>query len=369
MTKTVSRIGAVAAAMLLLTGASALAKTVAVGPSTCQPTLAHYSTIQAAVDAVQSGGTSNTVLVCPGTYPEQVVISQPITIKGVEHENSLESRITVPPGGLRPVATTPSGVFSAQVVAQNAIGVKLIGLTIDGAGATCPTEAGASRTAGVLFYHIGDPATQIFGGQIQQLSVVNQHDGCSLADGIVAEDSYITITTNSVHDVDRDAILQIGGFATITTNVIQGGHHSGIMVSGGSKTSLTGNTVAHSQYGVYLDNTQDVVVRSSDFGPYVGVGVYVASSSGIEVTSNKFFSNYAGIWTHLVTGSLVKSNVITKTDAFGLVDAFSGGNNQYTGNTIIEAPFGFYTYYEHASDTLSPNTLVNVRVKRTSNPW
>src|SRR5947209_5130203 len=36
---------------------------------------ANYSTIQSAVDAAPAGGT---VIVCPGTYTEDVVISQPL---------------------------------------------------------------------------------------------------------------------------------------------------------------------------------------------------------------------------------------------------------------------------------------------------
>jgi pectin methylesterase-like acyl-CoA thioesterase len=41
---------------------------------------AHFATIQAAVNAASPG---STVLVCPGTYAEQVVITQPLTLRGV----------------------------------------------------------------------------------------------------------------------------------------------------------------------------------------------------------------------------------------------------------------------------------------------
>lgn len=42
---------------------------------------AGYSTIQSAVDAAPSGGT---VIVCPGTYTEHVVVSSPLTLRGID---------------------------------------------------------------------------------------------------------------------------------------------------------------------------------------------------------------------------------------------------------------------------------------------
>ncbi len=71
------------------------AASVAVGPNTCQPSLVHFATIQAAVSAVPFGAT---VLVCPGTYPEQVTITQPLTLKGVTDGVSGAAIITVPAG-------------------------------------------------------------------------------------------------------------------------------------------------------------------------------------------------------------------------------------------------------------------------------
>jgi pectin methylesterase-like acyl-CoA thioesterase len=46
---------------------------------TCQPKLQQFPTIMAAVGAVPS---SSTVLVCPGTYPEQINLYQPVTLQG-----------------------------------------------------------------------------------------------------------------------------------------------------------------------------------------------------------------------------------------------------------------------------------------------
>lgn len=88
-----------------LCGQSLLAASVAVGPSTCQPGLVHFATIQAAVSAVPFGAT---VLVCPGTYAEQVMITQPLTLKGVTDGVSGAAIIAVPAGGLVLNANSPT---------------------------------------------------------------------------------------------------------------------------------------------------------------------------------------------------------------------------------------------------------------------
>jgi pectin methylesterase-like acyl-CoA thioesterase len=70
------------------------ASSVVVG--TCEPALPHFSTIQAAINASALGGT---VLVCPGTYPEQISIYHPLTLRGVDNNGSDLALITMPPGG------------------------------------------------------------------------------------------------------------------------------------------------------------------------------------------------------------------------------------------------------------------------------
>jgi len=62
---------------LLLGTSPTLAANYAVG--TCKPSLPSYTTISAAVSGVPPG---STVLVCPGTYPDQITICPATNIKG-----------------------------------------------------------------------------------------------------------------------------------------------------------------------------------------------------------------------------------------------------------------------------------------------
>jgi pectin methylesterase-like acyl-CoA thioesterase len=65
---------------------------------TCPSNLQSYSTIEDAVSNAAAGGT---ILVCAGAYPEQVLITKPLTMKGVLSRKAAASITTSPKGGLK----------------------------------------------------------------------------------------------------------------------------------------------------------------------------------------------------------------------------------------------------------------------------
>lgn len=100
------------AALCIGTAMPALAQTLVVG--TCKTASHHYTTIQSAINAAPANAQ---VLVCPGTYAEQLTITEPLTLKG----------ISAPPLG------NPILVFPAAAPAQNIPnGVALIGVATHG---------------------------------------------------------------------------------------------------------------------------------------------------------------------------------------------------------------------------------------------
>src|ERR1051326_3074061 len=104
LTKLLTRIGLTA---LVMAGAvsGADAQTVFVVPGRSNPGPQHFTTIQAAIDSVASSAPGSTVLVCPGTYPEQVVVSTPLVLQGIISGTAGAPGITVPGGG--PVSHGP----------------------------------------------------------------------------------------------------------------------------------------------------------------------------------------------------------------------------------------------------------------------
>ena len=325
MSKKAMSIVAMAVGAIVLDGESAFAKTVAVGPATCQPTFQHYSTIQAAVNALASVPAANTILVCPGTYPEQITVSQPtLTIKGVASATEALALITIPPAGLAPnIVSASLGLVAAQIGFSNAIGVKVINLTIDGTGGTC---GGADRAAGIAFNNIGDVCVFTSAGAVQQVVVRNQ-TGCAAADGILSDNSFISITGSSVHDVTKNCISQIGGSVNIANNMMNA-CAIGILMDGTKDATVSGNVVSFSSaYGIQLIGTTECTVNANTIGPYVGTGVYVVNGVNTGVTNNKIKSTYAGLWMTGSLGAIVRLNSIFTSTSFGVGHTGSAGTN------------------------------------------
>src|SRR6516164_9746760 len=113
-----------ATSVLWLVVPTALASTVVVG--TCLAHLQTYSTISQAISSVPS---SSIILVCPGSYAEQVTITQPLTLKGVPSANTSNPTIVVPAGGLTKSVTM---YFQVLVQGTESGNVNISNLAVDG---------------------------------------------------------------------------------------------------------------------------------------------------------------------------------------------------------------------------------------------
>jgi hypothetical protein len=120
-----------------------------------------FPSIQYAVTHVPEGSTIN---ICPGTYYEQVTISQPLTLQGISgNNNSSQVIIAMPPDGLTTTSSLKFGTIAAQVEVTKGP-VNITGVTVDGTASSsnCPngfyvgifysgdTNADASGASGVV---------------------------------------------------------------------------------------------------------------------------------------------------------------------------------------------------------------------------
>jgi copper-binding protein NosD len=305
-----------------------LASSFAVG--TCKPSLPSYPKISAAVAAVPAG---STVLVCPGTYAEQVIIAQPLTLQGISSGNSGQAVITVPSGGL---ATTPSiflGTIAAQVEVTTGP-VNIINITVDAAGGS--NNCSASLVG--IYYGSGSSGT------VNQVTVRNElNGGCGY--GIAAENGTATnesvvIENSSVHDVDFIGIIAGSDqtpptlTATIKANDVAASD-IGIYAYTGAAGSVTGNIVTAGSYGI-LSITPSVLISGNTI-TNSPTGIY-AGAPGVSAKSNKIWnSSIAGI-VLFGTGMTIQSNVITKSPVGIEFNCQTG--NTVTQNTINDAAIG-----------------------------
>ncbi len=370
MSRSVLSVVAMAMGAIVLDAGSAFAKQVAVGPKDCLPAQQHFTTIQAAVNHLATISADNTINVCPGTYPEQITVTQStLTIKGVAHAGAALSKITIPPTGLESIETSV-GKVKAQVAFLSPapgvyFGAKLINLTIDGTGATC---ADGERGAGVAFVSIGDPTFDTFAGTIQNVVVRNQgllngaYQSCAASDGILSDNSFISITGSIIHDVAETCIKQIGGDNNINNNTVQVCYKAGIWLVGTKNAVISNNVLFNVTWGIKLDDTADCTVNMNTIGPYGGTAIYVLNSVNTGVTSNKVKEAYFGIWVGESKDSIVRLNVIQRATKAGIADVNTLGNNTFTNNTINQTQYGIYArnFPVAIPDILEPNTFLNV---------
>jgi parallel beta-helix repeat protein len=336
---------ALAASVGLYAQSAFAATTVVVGPTTCEPGKVHYGTIGAAISAVKTG---STVLVCPGSYPEQVAITQPVTLKGVTDGTGNAAIITVPAGGLVINGSSPTefGALTAQLSVQNAVDVTVSNLVIDGTGSGCA-----------------------------DVTVRYEQTGCAIGEGIVTDTSYVTISSNVVHDTDRSGILVLAGADSVDSNDIQNAALYGIGLYYTNETVVSSNTAANmSQAAIWVEYSNNTVVKNntllSSTAPGVNgaIGIWIYSSSSNSVTSNVTNDYSYGIALQGSANNVVQSNKCAQSGSDALYEDTSLGGNIVDKNTVNEAAYGLFTDSSVGGDTLTPNTFYNTVVTVDPNP-
>lgn len=327
--------------VLVVLTQSVLASTFYVG--TCKA--GAFSTISAAVAAVPA---DSTVDVCPGTYAEQVKITQSLTLQGISSGGSSEVVITIPGGGL----TTTSSVFFGPSVAPQlwvtAGPVSIRNIVVDGTGGGCP---GSGWLLGI-FYASGSS------GIINEVTVRNQTGSrCGL--GIDAENGggtleSITIENSSVHDVDGQGINAFDNVdATIKSNYAAGGA-AGIVFSAAAG-SVINNVASGTSEGMGIQGAPSVV--SGNIVENSGVGMRIGTTAPVKLNKILNSSTY-GIQL-FISGVTVESNTIIKS---GSAIRFGCNSGTVSSNTINDAAIGLDNV---PTALVAPNTFLSVATVRT----
>jgi hypothetical protein len=324
----------------------AMAGNFAVG--TCKPRLTSFSTISAAVTSVPPG---STVQVCPGVYPEQVTISQPLTLQGIASGNQDQIVITVPNAGLSANVTSIFGEpVAAQLLVQSPGAVNITNVVVDGTGGDQVCSTSNIWLAGI-FYASGSS------GEVNRVRTSGQFDEtCGV--GIWAENGdgsnrMVSIHDNSVHDVDGTGIFAGSGTTPTLTALIRDNLvsiHSG---SGGISVSGINGVVAQ-------NNVSDALAGIFDSAPGVRVSSNtitnalfgVLNLTGGTIHSNDISNTTIGVFLNS-DGSTVQSNRITLAATAAIeFNCFSGVVSHNTINDaavgLDQVPTGF-----HGSNTFS----------------
>ncbi len=328
------------AAAMLVVNAPLQALTYEVGGCKTGASWVNFTTISAAVIGVPAG---STIEVCPGVYSEQVTITQPLTLKGINFNNANRSVITIndPTGApLAPNVTslTTGQPFYAQVLVQNvnpAGPVNLTGITVDGTGGnTEKCSVGSSLLAGI-FYASGTSGT------VDEVTARNQvNDGCGYGiwvENADATSQTIAIKNSSVHDVGG-----LGGAI--------------------AAASLSPSTLAATISGNFLSNAGFIGIQGDTSGEIAGniltssgtgeVGIF-ADAVELTVSGNTVANWYEGI--EIKLASIVESNKLSIVGS--AITFIPNAIAPIKSNTVMNAGCGFNFFSGSSTGVISKNVL------------
>lgn len=324
---------------LALCGHAASARTLQVGG--CTDVQPNFPTIQSAVDAAFAG---DTVAVCPGSYPEQVVITRNLTLRKVTGMAS--PTVTVPQGGVVQNTTTLSGSpAAAQILVQpdTTAKVTIKNIVVDGSGNNVQT-CGLQLIG--IFYR--NAAGAIVSNTVKNQLLPQGYQGCQSGLGIfvsnqTAGTGAVNITGNTVTNFNKNGITmnEAASAGTIAKNTVVGLGptdviaQNGIQVAYGAIASVHANNVSQLIYTPETYGSSAILLYGIDSA---------ANASPPSVTKNKIDSAQYGIALDAVNGT-----------ATSLV--------QVTGNKISNAAFaGVGLYTDGISDdfiNVAKNTVQN----------
>ncbi len=328
----------------LKAGASA----VAVG--NCIPQITSYNTISEAVAAVPA---NSTVLVCPGTYPEQITFSTALTLRG--YSRTSPPVITVPAEGLTgpQVSVVSLDGFAPPVT------VNLINLVVDGSG--------AADAIGIAYYSDS--------GLLSQLELRNQSVAITI-NGDPVDENTVDLADSYIHDFTNTGIgtFSVGAtsnFVNVRRNRIQSNNSSvqwGIE-SYSTEGSITDNIlVLKGGTALLLNNFFPGVTVERNY--IAGANVGIDSQIGVQVFGNVIQNNIllndaTGIIVEDMRGAdLITGNTIGQSSVQAIELQCTSLSNVVDDNLIYGAPIGVANVT--SGDTMKSNKFFNVATQKTT---
>jgi hypothetical protein len=355
-------------------------------PTPCVASSTVYTTIQAAVTAASSGAI---IEVCPGTYPEQVLITIPLTLTGIRAGNSDYAVVTVPVGGVVANATvSPRGTgtsysTAAQLLIQNTIGVTVANLSVQGSNSGL-TDCNTGLV-GVYYQNAS--------GIVGNVSVENQvgFTNCGRGLGVYVETDGTASSTVAIENnvVSFTSGLNIGATAPGTTVTISGNSvignsisdDNGIYVAQGATGTVSGNTImnftiptdtfgsnANGICGIQVTKSSNVTISNNIVGN-TNCAISMTQGTSLSITHNEVINTVDndGIYVCGNSNVVQQNNIRSSANAGIRLDNAAadnctgfGNSNTVTQNTINGACIGILEPTGTTGNVISPNTFDNV---------
>jgi hypothetical protein len=347
----------------MFTSAPASAAQRIVGQSGVTCPNAQYTTIGAAVNA---SSPYDVIEICPALYPEQVIITKPLTLKGLNVGGV--NRVLIQPTSFTPISNPG---FDAVIAVLNTHDVTIENLAIDAS-----QNDVTACTPGLAAVHFHDASgtvqyNAIFGATLAAplgcASGLPFGNGFGVqADADQAGSFHVTIEYNSIHDYTANGVLieNNGVTATVLQNDITGigpaggVFQFGVFFANGAAGLIQGNVITEGNCGALSIadcigvRSEGVTLRAIGNGTVVDhniiskaqSGIFINGASHLRVTNNEIGNidalsgmDIQGTATGAFTDSVIDSNIIFNV---GPIDADASNNeegcgiNEYSGTGV-----------------------------------
>jgi hypothetical protein len=323
--------------------------------------------------AINSASPGQTVCVKPGTYPEQLVIDNGVSVRGL-------------PTSGHPVLIQP------QISGPNPFAINPSAADFDNSG---------SPVAPIVY--VADPATYtatISGLTIDGSQVQSFFTGCGVGfDGVLVQSSKVTITNNVVENIllpPADAGCQPGLGIYVQTHSLDS---SSVIISNNkvinyNKNGITCNDVSTScwiswntvfpyapydafiaangiqvAFGAWASVTDNSVSGNvctlavscgpNPFTQYESIGILdYQAATGTKINDNKATANQIGIYvaddTTTANGNNLHGNTVVGLYIYDGTSTYSASKNTFNGN-----PIGIIVQSDGCTTASSPNCIGN----------
>lgn len=307
-------------------------KTLTVGKSNTDCPNAEYTTIAAAVTAAAPG---DVIEICPALYPEQLVISKPLTLRGVRTTaaGNEVNRVLLQPW-LQDLQGLP---VEAVITVMNTWGVRIENLAID---ASVNSVQGCTPQLADIHFHnasgrVADDA--LFGAQLanpQNCVAIFPGNGFGvLVDSDKPGPFHVSVENSSIHDFTKDGVQAInaGVTARVEGNRIVGvgpniPFQFGVFIANGAVGLINGNIITEGPCGSLSFNdcfnarSEGVTLKSFGDGTVVSRNIITHAQSGIFINGG--------------SGARISDNFISDIDALDGIDIQGTASGFFTNSRI-----------------------------------
>ena len=365
----------VLAVVVLLYSSQTNAATLTVDDDHVQCPSAAFTTIQSAVNAASPGDRIN---VCPGTYHEQVKVTKPLTIQGIEVANQHLALIAPGPVVVNSSSLTNASLIAAIILVDGTERVTLTHLAVDGSGNGIPFCG--TNFVGIYYRNASGTVNDV---AVRNIQLGPSSFGCQTGLGVFVQSggggrSKVDILDSSIHDyqkggivaseagtevfVSRNAVTGIGPTAKIAQN--------GIQVSRGAKGEVDNNSVANHIYSL-CTSPSNCVAASANIIIFDSDGVRVSGNTTVNAQLNIYYQGNRG---EVVNNTISQSPVFDGIDLVGNRNSAEdnnvknsgldgvyvlGNRNEVTENIINEAPIGIFEDSPSSNNHFSQNDFDN----------